>query len=119
MVGKLIGKKHVKYVIWMLFLSLCGAAISYQIIITSMLQFLAVSFGILSKHDAYNIDTTIAIAAFIALGILLPLATNNKMGGFRYISILSIISIIYIMIVLLVELPSYFEYNYSYDKLKF
>ncbi len=73
----------------------------------------------LDKHTAYLLETSILISAFVALGVLLPLATNNKMGGFRYISILSILSIIYITIVLIIELPSYFEYNYREDRLKY
>lgn len=59
------------------------------------------------------------IGSFVALFILFPLGSINKMSGFRYISIISITSLLYIMFVLVFELPQYIVQNYSYERMNF
>eukprot|EP00347_Sterkiella_histriomuscorum_P015975 403354980 len=117
-VRKVVGKHVDKYVIWLLVFGITGSSISYQIIITKMIQFLALNVGF-ERDYIYSIEMTIAIAAFMALCVLFPLGSLKQMSGFRYVSIISIASLLYIMFVLLFELPQYVMQNYSPDKITY
>ena len=91
---------------WLIFFGTVGSSVSYQIIITQMIQVLGTNIGF-DKKRMYSFNVKLGIAAFIALFILFPVGSLRKMSGFRYISILSIVSLTYIMFVLIFELPQY------------
>jgi amino acid permease len=55
----------------------------------------------------------------VAVAILLPISANNKMSGFKYLSLFSLTSLVYIMFVLVSHLPSFVKENYSYERLNF
>ena len=70
-----------------------------------------------SYESVYNIYSQIGLTALIAFPIIFPLLCNNKMSGFRYISLISILSLTYIMIILIMYAPAYFQQNYTPEKL--
>ncbi|CDW87213.1 UNKNOWN [Stylonychia lemnae] len=118
LIRKVIARNVDKHIVWLIFFGTVGSSVSYQIIITQMIQVLATNVGFEPKKIQSS-EVKIAIAAFIAVFILFPVGSMRKMSGFRYISILSIASLVYIMFVLLFELPQYATQNFRYEKLNY
>lgn len=84
-----------------------------------MISKLALSLGLLEIDQIYAFQAQSAICFIMALLILFPLGFNNKMSGFKYLSLISLTSLVYIMFVLLVELPDYVTQNFTYERLNY
>ena len=102
----------------MIMISMFGACISYQIIITSLLKYFLGEFNIDSK---YTKDSSFLIGIYegipLAYLCLLPLCTLRDMSAFRYISLASIFSLFYMGVVLLIDLPSYYNHFKKHCKI--
>jgi amino acid permease len=85
-----------------------GSCISYQIIITQLLQFV-INALTNNEHATFINDIKFRACQGIptAMIVLFPLSLIKDMSGFRYVSFASIIALFYTGIVLLAELPSY------------
>ena len=87
----------------MILVSMFGRCISYQIIITSLLNFVV-------GHDEYRIY----LAIVTNILILLPMSLKRDMSAFRYVSLASIVALFYTALILLIKLPGYYrEYSPS------
>lgn len=87
-----------------------GSCISYQIIVTSLLQYVCIHLG---ADETFIRSTTFVLAqsAPTALLLLLPLSLKRDMSAFRYVSLASIGALLFTAVVLIVELPKYFSAN--------
>ncbi|CDW77672.1 UNKNOWN [Stylonychia lemnae] len=118
LIQKVIGRNVDKHIVWLIFFSAVGFSVSYLIIITEMIQVLAINID-LDKSYVQSSEVKIAITAFIGLFILFPTGSIREMSGFRYISIISLASLVYIMLILLFELPYYAKQNFDAENLNF
>jgi amino acid permease len=119
LVKAIIGNKVDRYLIGIIVIGICGNCISYLIIITKMISKLALDFGVSSEQIISSIWVQLIICFVVAVAILLPISANNKMSGFKYLSLFSLTSLVYIMFVLVSHLPSFVKENYSYERLNF
>eukprot|EP00356_Strombidium_inclinatum_P002026 CAMPEP_0170480034 /NCGR_PEP_ID=MMETSP0208-20121228/1021_1 /TAXON_ID=197538 /ORGANISM="Strombidium inclinatum, Strain S3" /LENGTH=335 /DNA_ID=CAMNT_0010752513 /DNA_START=269 /DNA_END=1276 /DNA_ORIENTATION=- len=94
----------------MILVFMFGACISYQIIMTSLLQYVFKQFEV-TWVDVYGWPFKIIQSGFIALCILFPLSMKRDMSAFRYASLLSLASLFYTAIVLIAEMPAYYKEN--------
>lgn len=87
-----------------------GSCVSFQIICTSLIQYVFAEFGL--EHDIVrSFWFTVWVGLLIALLILLPLSLKRDMHAFRYVSLLSILALAYTAIVMIIKVPSYYRQN--------
>lgn len=92
----------------MILIYMFGSCISYQIIITQLIQFIVNELTNGDHYDfIYDMEFRAIVGAPVAIFILLPLSLIRDMSGFRYVSFASIIALFYTGIVLIAELPEY------------
>mmetsp|Transcript_5608 Transcript_5608/g.9657 ORF Transcript_5608/g.9657 Transcript_5608/m.9657 type:complete len:123 (-) Transcript_5608:695-1063(-) len=94
----------------MILLFMFGSCISYQIIITSLIQYICIQFGADSDF-VYSIKFRLIQSLPLAILVLLPLSLKRDMSAFRYVSLASIGALLYTAVVLVIELPSYYQQN--------
>lgn len=66
-----------------------------------------------------RLDIKSLIMFLVSFFVIFPMSLTKKMSGFRYMSVLTMASLTYILVALLIELPLYFEQNYSYSTLNY
>ncbi|CDW85384.1 UNKNOWN [Stylonychia lemnae] len=118
LIQNVIGRNVDKLLAWLIFLSSIGFSVSYLIIISQMIQVIAINIGF-DQNLIQSSEVKTAITAIIGLTILFPAGSIRKMSGFRYITIMSIAFLVYIMLILLFELPQYVKQNYDAERLIF
>lgn len=86
-----------------------GSLISYQIIITSLIKYACVSFGMDKDFiDGKLFSTYQCIPTSIV--ILYPLSCMRDVSSLRFSSMASIFALIYVGIVLIIEAPEYYNH---------
>lgn len=105
------GKQTLNYILSaMIMLFMFGSCISYQIIISTLLQYVFDQFGM--DHDyVYSKEFVIIQSVPTALLVLFPLSIKRDMSAFRYVSIASIVGLLYTGIVMAIDLPEYYKAN--------
>lgn len=95
-----------------------GSCISYQIIVTSLLQYVCVHFGA-DRDFIYSTPFAVYQSVPTAVLLLLPLSLKRDMSAFRYVSLASIGALLFTAIVLIVELPTFFSANREKSDVQF
>jgi len=71
----------------------------------------------LSASVVYTLRWRCFITIPVSVFIIFPLCLIKKMSGFRFLSIFGMLGILYTLIILLVQLPSYMQAHFSWDRL--
>jgi amino acid permease len=95
----------------MILVFMFGSCISYQIIMTSLLQYVVLQFGGSDPDFVKGIKFRLLVSLPIAVIFLTPLSLKRDMSAFRYVSMASIAALLYTAIVLIAELPQYVKAN--------
>lgn len=103
------GKKASNLLLISLLTYVFGSLCSYQIILTSMFQWIIVQFGV-DKELAYSKSYATYFAIPMAAIVLYPLSIMRDMSALRYASLFSLMALFYTAIVMVVEAPSYYNH---------
>lgn len=118
LVRKIVGRKADRLMTVLILISISGSCITEQIVVVRLIQTLLENMGF-NSQTIERIDVKGMIMFLVSFFVIFPMALTRRMSGFRYMSVLTMASLAYILVALLIELPLYFEHNFSSSALNY
>lgn len=103
------GKAGSNFLLVSILIYVFGSLCSYQIILTSLYQYVIEQAGVDTELARTKLYATY-FAVPMAVLVLYPLSIMEDMSGLRYVSLFSLVALCYTALVFLVEAPKYYKH---------